>query len=251
MNEVQIFNNEEFGSVRMIYEDGKVLFGASDTAKALGYKNITDAICRHCKGVVKRDTLTKGGKQKINFITEGDVYRLVAHSKLPSAERFESWVFDDVLPTLRKTGSYFMAETAKKIAEDPDYAIEYLAKNCLEKVREVRVLKKQIADEKPMTDIGRLITAAETDISVGAMAKILKQGGKDTGRKRFFAELREDGFIQKTKSESTLPTQRAMELGLFHVIEQTYYDTKHGETRINCKAMVTPKGQSYFIAKYL
>lgn len=105
-NELKIFNNEEFGQIRTVKFGSKVLFAASDVAKALGYSNPRDAVLRHCKGVVKHDILTEGGKQIISVVPEGDVYRLITKSKLPSAEKFESWVFDEVLPTIRKTGGY-------------------------------------------------------------------------------------------------------------------------------------------------
>lgn len=110
MNDLRIFSNPEFGSIRTLYEDGKVLFAATDVAKALGYSNPRDAIARHCKGVVKRDTLTNGGKQELSFIPEGDVYRLITHSNLPDAEKFEHWLFDEMLPTLRKTGNYSIVQ---------------------------------------------------------------------------------------------------------------------------------------------
>lgn len=106
MNELKIFNNEQFGEIRTIEENNKVLFCGADVAKALGYSNARDAVLRHCRGVVKRDTPTTSGTQEMSFITEGDVYRLITHSKLPSAEQFESWVFDGVLPSIRKTGNY-------------------------------------------------------------------------------------------------------------------------------------------------
>ena len=106
MNEVQIFDNPEFGSVRTVVIDGETYFNASDVASALGYSNTRDAISRHCKGVVKHDTPTNSGIQAINYIPEGDIYRLVARSNLPSAERFEEWIFDEVLPSICRTGSY-------------------------------------------------------------------------------------------------------------------------------------------------
>lgn len=106
MNELQIFQNEEFGEIRTIEEDGKALFCASDVAKALGYARPNDAVTAHCRATVKHSTPISGKMQEINFIPEGDVYRLITHSKLPSAEKFESWVFDEVLPAIRKTGGY-------------------------------------------------------------------------------------------------------------------------------------------------
>ncbi|WP_303916504.1 BRO family protein [Subdoligranulum variabile] len=106
MTDLQTYTNAAFGSVRILYEDGKPLFCGADACKALGYKNQHDALTRHCKGVVKRYPLTNGGKQQMNFLTEGDLYRLITHSKLPSAEKFEHWVFDEVLPAIRKSGMY-------------------------------------------------------------------------------------------------------------------------------------------------
>jgi prophage antirepressor-like protein len=106
MNELQIFNSGEFGEIRTIEIDGKPYFVGADVAKALGYNNPRDAVSRHCKGVVKRDTPTSSGIQSMSYINEGDLYRLIMKSKLPSAEKFESWVMDEVLPIIRKTGSY-------------------------------------------------------------------------------------------------------------------------------------------------
>lgn len=118
MNELQIFKNEEFGEVQIIEESGKFEFEATGTAKLLGYGNPHDAIQRHCKkdGVVKREVIDSlGRKQEKNFINEGNLYRLITHSKLPSAEKFERWVFDDVLPAIRKTGMYIARKRHKSI----------------------------------------------------------------------------------------------------------------------------------------
>lgn len=106
MNELQIFNSEEFGDIRTAEIDGKPYFVGTDVAKALGYSNPRKAILDHCKGVTKRDTPTSSGIQSMSYINEGDLYRLIMKSKLPSAEKFESWVMDEVLPAIRKTGAY-------------------------------------------------------------------------------------------------------------------------------------------------
>ena len=105
-NELEIFSSEEFGQVRTMVINNNPYFCASDVAKALGYSNTRDAVSRHCKGVVKSDIPTNSGVQTVSFIPEGDIYRLIMKSKLPSAEKFESWVVDEVLPTIRKTGGY-------------------------------------------------------------------------------------------------------------------------------------------------
>lgn len=111
--EIQIFQNKRFGQIRTIDENGKVLFCAKDVAEALGYSNTRDAINRHCRGVVKRDAPTSSGNQSMSFIPEGDIYRLAASSELPGADAFESWIFDEVLPAIRKTGTYTL-DAAKR-----------------------------------------------------------------------------------------------------------------------------------------
>lgn len=128
-NEMQIFNSPEFGQVRTIDENGKVLFCGADVAKALGYSKPQNAIAQHCKGALKRGILTSGGKQMMLFIPEGDIYRLAASSQLPGAEKFESWIFDEVLPSIRKTGSY----TAKPMT---DYQLESI------RIRKAQLLER-------------------------------------------------------------------------------------------------------------
>lgn len=128
-NALHVFKNSSFGQLRTIEEDGKILFCAADVAKALGYINPRDAISRHCRGVVKRDAPTQGGIQAITFIPEGDVYRLITHSKLPGAEKFESWVFDDVLPSLRKDGYYSLVPDGSKPDTQNDAILQVLMKN--------------------------------------------------------------------------------------------------------------------------
>lgn len=120
MNELQIFNNEEFGQVRTLEVNSKTYFVGIDIAKTLGYKNANDAITRHCKGCVKHVVPTKSGMQLMNVISEGDIYRLTAKSELPGAEKFESWIFDDVLPSIRKHGMYAIDE----LLDNPDLLIK-------------------------------------------------------------------------------------------------------------------------------
>ena len=146
MNELQAFNNDEFGEVRTLVENGEFMFVASDVAKVLGYSNVADAISRHCKGVVKRDTLTKGGKQKLNFIRESDVYRLIVHSKLPSAEKFEKWVFEEVLPSIRKTGSYGKPMSELEI-------LQCSINQLIEQERKLKALEAQQGEQVKRLDI--------------------------------------------------------------------------------------------------
>ena len=110
MNDLQVFNNEDFGQVRTLEEDGQILFCGADVARALGYSNTRDALQRHCKGVVKRDTQTKSGVQEMSFIPESDLYRLAFSSKLPTAEQFTDWVTQEVLPSIRRYGGYLSGQ---------------------------------------------------------------------------------------------------------------------------------------------
>lgn len=145
MNELMIFKNEEFGQIRTVEIDGKPYFVGKDIANSLGYSNPRDAISRHCKGVVKHDSFKEGG-QNISLIPEGDMYRLITHSKLESAERFESWVFDEVLPTLRKTGSYEMPKK-KPTHKEKLPSVNQMVKNIKGALNDAGVDSKYIAAE--------------------------------------------------------------------------------------------------------
>ena len=146
MNGIQIFNNDEFGEVRILKEDGNFYFVASDVAKKLGYVNSSKAVNDHCKGVTKRYTLTKGGNQELNFIPESDVYRLIVHSKLPAAERFEKWVFDEVLPSIRKTGSYNKPMSELEI-------LQCSINQLIEQERKIKALEAQQGEQVKRLDI--------------------------------------------------------------------------------------------------
>lgn len=124
MNDMQIFNNPDFGTVRTLDDDGMILFCASDIATALGYARPKDAVAAHCKGAVKRRTLTNGGEQEMSFIPESDLYRLVFGSKLPTAEKFTDWVTSEVLPSIRKHGAYMTPETLQAAILNPDTMIQ-------------------------------------------------------------------------------------------------------------------------------
>lgn len=124
-NKMAVFNNREFGSIRVIEQNGNYLFCGKDIAKALGYQRTADAISAHCKGVCVLPTPSNGGIQQMKFISEGDVYRLIVHSRLPGAERFEKWVFDEVLPMIRKTGGYMTASLLEQAAEKPEILLAF------------------------------------------------------------------------------------------------------------------------------
>ena len=146
-NKIEVFKNEQFGEVRTILEGETLLFCGSDIAKALGYARPGKAIIDHCKGVLKRDTLTSGGMQSLSYIPEGDVYRLIVHSKLPAAEKFEHWLFDEVVPTIRKTGGYMTDSLLERIQKEPAVIVEFAQALILEKNR-VKALECELNTAK-------------------------------------------------------------------------------------------------------
>lgn len=250
MNELQIFNSDQFGEIRTFREDDKVLFCGSDVAKALGYKRPNEAIAAHCKGTVKRRTPTSGGVQEMLFIHEGDIYRLAAKSELPSADRFESWIFDEVLPTIRKHGAYMTTSKLEEVMNDPDAWITMLT--ALKDEREARkALEAKTAADAPKVLFADAVTTSHTSILVGELAKIFKQNGVDMGQNRLFEWLRSNGYlIRRQGTDYNMPTQRSMELGLFE-IKETAVTHSDGHTTVSKTPKVTGKGQCYFIARLL
>ena len=152
---MQIFESQEFGQLGVLMIDGKPYFPASDCAKVLGYLNPNAAVIRHCKGILKRDTPSAGGIQTINFIPEGDLYRLIIRSKLTAAERFEKWVFDEVLPSIRKHGAYISDDVLRRMREDSEYAENLLHSLTVEKRKSNALLGRveQLAPKAHYHDI--------------------------------------------------------------------------------------------------
>lgn len=252
---LKVFENSEFGQVRTIFEDGKVLFCAVDIARALGYSNPYDAIGRHCDGVVKREGVSITTNQHgistkqvnlISFIPEGDVYRLIVHSKLPSAQRFERWVFDEVLPTLRQTGSYVLQRPDSYMIDDP---IER-AKRWIEEAQEKLALQAKVEADAPKVLFADAVATSKDSCLIGQLAKVLRQNGYDIGQNRLFDYLRNEGYLCKSGENRNMPTQRSIDAGWFEVKEGTLYNFD-GTVRITRTPKVTNKGQIYFVNKFL
>jgi prophage antirepressor-like protein len=249
MNELKIFESPSFGQVRTVEENGKVLFCGADIAKALGYGNGPDALQRHCRAIVKRYTPISGKMQEINFIPEGDVYRLITHSKLPTAEQFERWVFDEVLPDIRRTGMYATPDTVDKLLADPDTAITLLTKYKEERERR-KVLEAQAEQDKPKVLFADSVAASRHSILIGELAKLMRQNGIQIGQNRLFEELRRDGYLCKGGERYNLPTQRSMEAGWFE-LKETTINRPDGSILVSRTNKVTGRGQIYFINRYL
>lgn len=174
--------------------NGTVLFCAKHVATALGYKRPADAVKQHCKGsVIRRPLETAGGIQQMVFITEGDVYRLIASSKLTSAVEFEHWLFDEVVPQIRRTGGYIPQ------GETPE---ETMARAVLIAQKTIEEQRKQLDEQKPKVLFADAVATSKRSILIGELAKILKQNGVKTGQNRLFKQLREDGFLMKRNGES-------------------------------------------------
>ena len=243
MNDLQIFNNPEFGEIRTLEDKDEVLFCAADVARALGYSNPRDAIRRHCKkGVAKHDILSNGGMQSFSFIPKGDVYRLIAHSKLPAAEKFESWVFDEVLPTIHKHGAYMTPETLEAAILNPDTMIKLCTalkdeqdkRKALEVANAELVVEKQIMQPKAdyfdeLVDRNLLTSFRET-------AKQL-----EVKEKELIGFLLEKKYIYRDKKGKLQPYADKNN-GLFEVKECFNEKTKWSGTQ----TLVTPKGRETF-----
>ena len=240
-NMVKTFVNEEFGSVRTIEENGKILFCGSDVAKALGYRRPKDAINAHCKGAVKRRLLTNGGTQEMKMISEGDVYRLISHSRLPSAEKFESWIFDDVLPTIRRTGGYvsneeMFIENYLPFLDEPYKKLFRLQMTFISKLNE------RIRNDKPLVDFALHVADSEDLIDMNAMAKLAADKNFNIGRTRLFRWLKRTGVLMS----NNLPYQRYIDRGYFAVKESVF--EVNGLKKTYRQTFVTGKGQLFIIS---
>jgi len=246
---LQIFESPEFGKVTTAVIDGKEYFAATECAKILGYANPQEAVRTHCKGVREFLTPTKGGEQNVNFIPEGDLYRLIVRSNLPATEKFERWVFEEILPSIRKHGAYLTPDTIEKVLSDPDTIIRIATE--LKAERQARLTAEaQIEADKPKTVFADAVSTSHTEILIGELAKILRQNGVEIGQKRLFEWLRDKGYLCKYGSSYNCPTQRSMELGLFR-IKETAITHSDGHVTIQRTPKVTGKGQIYLVNKFI
>ena len=250
MNTLKVFQNKEFGQIRTVLVDNKPYFVANDVAKSLGYKRPADAITAHCKGSVKYRYLTEGGEQELKIIPEGDVYRLVVKSKLPSSEKFESWVFDEVLPSIRKNGGYINGQETLSDDELMAKALLVAHNKIAERDNIIEQQRKKIEADKPKTIFADAVSTSHTSILIGDLAKLICQNGYPIGQKRLFEWLRQNGYLVKSGVSKNMPMQRYVEQGLFEVKESNVQNPD-GSVRITRTTKVSGKGQIYFVNKFI
>lgn len=250
MNELQIFSSEEFGQVRTVEINGKPYFVANDVAKALGYVETAKAIRTHCKGVSEMDIPSKGGIQCMKIIPEGDIYRLIVRSKLPSAEKFEKWVFDEVIPSIRTNGGYIAGQETLSDEDLMAKAILVAQKKIKERDQIIEQQKQKIEADRPKTIFADAVSASHTSILIGDLAKLICQNGYQIGQKRLFQWMRDNGYLMVSGSSRNMPKQKYVEQGLFE-IKESNVQNPDGSVRITRTTKVSGKGQFYFVNKFL
>ena len=252
MNELKIFENAEFGKIRTVEVDGQPYFVGKDVADILGYQNGSRDINRHVDEEDRHKVMLFDGNQNKEtiIINESGLYALILSSKLPNAKKFKHWVTSEVLPSIRKHGTYMTQEFIQKTLDNPDYLIAIATK--IKEEREARKrLEKLVEEERPHAILGRAITTAKTSILIGDLAKILNQNGVNVGAKRLFEWMRNNGYLIKRKgTDWNMPTQRSMDLELFEVKESVHIDG-NGCNKITRTTKVTGKGQEYFVNRFL
>ena len=238
-SDMQIFKNEQFGEVRMIEENGKPLFCGSDVARALGYARPNDAIVDHCRCTVKRRIPHPQSPDKeigMAFIPEGDVYRLIVRSKLPAADKFERWVFDEVLPYIRKNGAYMTDDVLEQALTSPDFLIELATR-----------LKAEKAKNAQLT-VSNKIMQPKADYFDMLVDRNLLTGIRDTAKELgirqndFVRFLLDKGYLFRTKKGKLRPYAAYVDSGLFEMKE--FVNDKTGYT--DTQTMITPKGKETF-----
>lgn len=241
---IRVFDNPNFGNIRIIMENGKPLFCGKDVAASLQYKDTVSALKQHCRGVAVyhpiQDAL--GRTQEARFITEGDMYRLIAHSTLPSAEQFERWVFDEVLPSIRQNGAYLTDAAKDALFSDPETFARVFA-NWVDERKARLAAEQKIEEQKPLVQFANHVASTSDLIDIGDFSKLAKDENIIIGRNRLFAWLRDGGYLM----EDNIPYQRYIEQGIF-VLREGTFETPYGP-RVYKKTYVTGKGQICLIEK--
>lgn len=251
MNNIRVFNNDEFGAIRTVTINNEPYLVGKDVATILGYSNPQKAIRDHVDEEDKtvHDLFTVNGTKGV-LINESGLYSLILSSKLPNAKKFKYWVTAEVLPSIRKHGAYMTNDVLEKALTSPDFLIQLATK-----LKDEQEKNKKLAAEneimKPKALFADCVSASKSTILIGELAKIIKANGVDIGQNRLFAWLRDNGYLIRRKGmDYNMPTQKSMELGLFK-IKETTINKPDGSIAITKTVKVTGKGQAYFINKFI
>lgn len=240
------FNSDQFGQLRAVKdENGEPWFVAKDVCDALGIANNRDAIKALDDDEKNTVVISDGiqGNPNKTIVSEPGFYKLVLKSRKPEAKAFQRWVTHEVLPSIRKKGGY-IAAAADETPEQIMARAVLLAQDTIERQ------KAQIEELKPKALFADAVAASDWTCLVGELAKMLRQNGVQIGQNRLFEKLRQEGYLGKTGSNRNVPTQRAMELGLFR-IKETSITHSDGHITVQRTAKVTGKGQQYFINRFI
>lgn len=245
MTDLQAFNHPQFGTVRAVEIEGEPWLVGKDVADVLGYQNPSKAIIDHVDegDKLNNKSLSSLGQRGGWLINESGLYSLVFGSKLPEAKKFKHWVTSEVLPSIRRDGGYIRANSGMSDEE-------IMARAVLLGQKKIEEQAKRIQEMRPKEIFADRVSASESSILVGDLAKLLKQNGIDMGQKRLFRWLRDKGYLIKYGVSYNLPTQRSMELGLFEIKETTITHAD-GHISISKTVKVTGKGQVYFVNKFM
>lgn len=248
MNELQIFNSEEFGEIRTVTVNDEVWFVAKDVCEALKHTNTTVAM-----QMLEEDERTKlslGRAGETNCINESGLYTLIIKSNLPKAKKFRKWVTSEVLPSIRKNGGYIAGQETLSDEELMAKALLVANNKIAERDKIIEQKQARIEQMKPKEIFADAVSASHTSILVGDLVKLICQNGYQIGQKRLFDWLRANGYLIKTGSSYNMPTQRYVEQGLFEIKESNLVNPD-GSVRITKTTKVTGKGQVYFVNKFL
>ena len=252
MNELMTFKSPEFGEIRTVEVNGEPWLVGKDVALALGYQNPSKALSDHVdeEDKLNNESLLSLGQRGGWLINESGLYALVLSSKLPTAKKFRRWVTAEVLPSIRRHGAYMTPETLEAAILNPDTMIK-LCTALKEEQDKRKTLENRVKRDRPKVLFADSVAASKTSILVGELAKLLKQNGVETGQNRMFQWLREQGYlIRRQGTDFNMPTQKAMEMGLFE-IKETAITHSDGHVTISKTPKVTGKGQQFFVNAFL
>lgn len=250
MNDIKIFENPSFGTIRTVARNGEPWFVAADVCRALEIVNNRDALSRldaDEKGVGSTDT--PGGNQDMTIVNEPGLYALVLGSRKPEARAFKRWITHEVIPDIRKHGMYATDNTVERMLDNPDAMIALLERYRDEKAQRV-ALEAKAEKDAPKVLFADSVASSNQSILVGHLAKMMRQNGFEVGQNRLFDILRRDGFLCASGDRRNMPSQRSMEAGLMEIKERSI-NNPDGTIRLTITPMVTGKGQVYFVNRYL